>query len=86
MIDRFLRYSLEHGRKIALMIQDEKGIRRVNLTVVRIDGSTVYYTTARGKKEKSLAQGQILSAFYAWGDDGDTMKNEDIQNALNQKI
>ena len=76
MIDRFLRYSMEHGRKITLMIQDEKGIRRINVTVSRADGTAVYYTTARSKKEKPLDRVCILSASYARGDDGDTMKNE----------
>ena len=42
MIDRFLRYSLEHGRKIMLIIQDEKGIRKINLTVTRMDETAVY--------------------------------------------
>ena len=76
MIDRFLRYSLEHGRKIALMIQDEKGIRRVNIIVTGMDAGTVYYVTARSRTEKALERGCILSAAYARGDDGDTMKNE----------
>lgn len=77
MVDRFLRYSLEHGRKIAVIVQDENGIRRMNITVARADADTVYYTAARGKKEKALPREQILAANYARGDDGDTMKNGD---------
>ena len=76
MVDRFLRYSLENGRKITLMIQDEKGIRRVNLTVVRLDGENVCYITARSAKEKALPRDCILSAAYARGDDGDTLTRE----------
>lgn len=29
MVERFLRYSLEHGRKITLMVADERGIRQI---------------------------------------------------------
>ncbi len=76
MVDRFLRYSLENGRKITLMIQDEKGIRRVNLTVARLDAENIYYTTARSEKEKALPLSCILSAAYVRGDDGDTLTRE----------
>lgn len=86
MIDRFLRYSLEHGRKIMLIIQDEKGIRKINLTVTRMDETAVYYITGRSAKEKALERGAILSAAYARGDDGDTLKHENAQNISNQKI
>lgn len=76
MVDRFLRYSLEHQRKIAVIVQDQDGIRRMNIIVTRIEADTVYHVTARSKKEKALARDQILSASYARGDDGDTMKQE----------
>lgn len=78
MVDRFLRYSLEHQRKIAVIAQDENGIRRMNIIVSRMEGDAVYYVTTRSKKEKSLAREQLLSASYARGDDGDTMKNEGV--------
>ena len=78
MIDRLLRYSLEHQRKIAGILQDEDGIRKTNIIVTRIEGDAVHYCTARSKKEKPLAREQLLSASYARGDDGDTMKNEKI--------
>ena len=76
MVDRFLRYSLENRRRITLMIQDEKGIRRVNLTVARLDAENIYYTTARSEKEKALPLSCVLSAAYARGDDGDTLARE----------
>ena len=75
MVERFLRYSLEHGRRIALMIADETGIRRLNVTVVRLDEAEIGYITARSSKEKTLPRAQILSAAYARGDDGDTLQN-----------
>ena len=75
MVERFLRYSLEHGRKIALIIEDDNGIRRLNVTVTRITAEEIAYVTARSAKEKTLPRAQILSAAYARGDDGDTLKN-----------
>ena len=50
MVERFLRYSLEHGRKITLMVADERGIRRMNVTVTAMDESTVTYTAGRADK------------------------------------
>lgn len=76
MVDRFLRYSLEHQRKIAVILQDEDGIRKTNIIVTRMEGDVVHYVTSRSKKEKSLSREQILSAAYARGDDGDTIKQE----------
>jgi len=76
MVERFLRYSLEHGRPIALMISDEKGLRRINLTVSALDEEYISYTSSRSKKERTLPRACILSAAYARGDEGDTLKNE----------
>ena len=69
MVERFLRYSLEHGRKITLMVADERGIRRMNVTVTAMDESTVTYTAGRAGKPKTLARDSILSAAYARGDE-----------------
>ena len=77
MIDRFLLYSLERRKKIALMVMDEKGVRRLNVTVVAIGDAAVEYVTARSDKRRSIALDDILSAAYARGDDGDTLKNEE---------
>lgn len=76
MIDRFLLYSMEHRKKIQLMVMDEKGIRRLNVTVVAIGDEAVEYVSGRSEKKKSIALDAILSAAYARGDDGDTLKNE----------
>lgn len=80
MIDRFLLYSLEHHKKIVLMVMDEKGIRRLNVTVTSIGDEAVEYTTGRSEKKKSIAFADILSASYARGDDGDTLKNEETEH------
>lgn len=76
MIERFLRYSLEHGRRIALMIEEEKGLRRIHVTVTAIHADTISYISSRSKKEKILSRELILAADYARGDDGDTMREE----------
>ncbi len=86
MIDRFLRYSLEHGRKITLMIEDEKGIRRVHITVTRLEDDTIYYISSHSAREKALPRGCILSAAYGRGDDGDTLARENAEYARNAKI
>ena len=52
MVERFLRYSLEHGRKITLMVADERGIRCMNVTVTAMDESTVTYTAARASPKR----------------------------------
>ena len=85
MIERFLRYSLEHGRKIALMVSDEKGIRRINVTVTRITPEEIGYATGRQAREKSMPVSCILSAAYARGDDGDTLKNETLRTGPAEK-
>ncbi len=85
MVDRFLRYSLEHGRKITLMVADERGIRRMNVTVTAMDESTVTYTAGRAGKSTTLAPDRILSAAFARGDEGDTLKNEALENEKNGK-
>lgn len=77
MTDRFLLYSLEHQKKITLMMMDEKGIRRMNVTVTSIGDEAIEYVTGRSDKRKSIALGNILSAAYARGDDGDTLKMEE---------
>ncbi|MBR5231231.1 MAG: hypothetical protein IKW00_03160 [Clostridia bacterium] len=77
MIDRFLLYSLEHRKKIVLMVMDEKGIRRINATVTAIGDEAVEYITARSDKKQTVMHDDILSASYARGDDGDTLKNEE---------
>ena len=79
MIERFLLYSLEHHRKILLMVMDEKGIRRLNVTVTNIGDEAVEYVSGKTEKRKSIPLGDILSASYARGDDGDTLKNEQTE-------
>ncbi len=78
MTDRFLRYSLEHNRRILLIVQDDAGrIKRINLTVRHMNDDTVYYTVGKSTREIIIPRSSILSASYARGDEGDTLKNEE---------
>ena len=76
MVERFLRYSLEHGRRITLMALEDGAIRRLHVTVTRIGEEEIAYLSARSKAEKTLPKANILSAAYGRGDDGDTLRNE----------
>ena len=72
MVRRFLQYSLEHNRPVKVLFADT--MKYKNITVVLLEGDTVAYLTA-GRKTALTAQiGDILSASYARGDDGDTLK------------
>ncbi len=75
---RFLEYSLRHRRPVKLVWVAEGEIKAGNVTVLRLGDEDFDYLTARGKK-KALTMGisGVLSASYARGDDGNTMKNQE---------
>ena len=85
MVERFLRYSLEHGRKITLILNDEQGMRRINTTVIAMDENSVTCVSGSKGKPKVLKKASILSAYYARGDEGDTLKNEALEYKRNGK-
>lgn len=72
MVRRFLQYSLEHGKPVKALFADTMKYR--NITVVLLEGDTVGYLTAGRKKPLTVPIDGILSASYARGDDGDTLK------------
>lgn len=72
MVRRFLRYSLDHNRPVKALFADT--MKYKNITVVLLDGDTVGYLTAGRKTPLTADIGNILSASYARGDDGDTLK------------
>jgi len=76
MTDRFLRYSFETGRKICLIVSDEKGIRRITAYVLAIGQEAVTLRTGTKGKPFEMPLACILSASYARGDEGDTLKLE----------
>jgi len=72
MVKRFLQYSLDHSRPVKVLFADT--MKYKNITVVLLEGDTVGYLTAGRKKPLKTEIGNILSAAYARGDDGDTLK------------
>ena len=72
MVRRFLRYSLEHNRPVKALFADTMQYR--NITVILLEESRVSYLTAGRKKPLTTEIDNILSASYARGDDGDTLK------------
>ena len=70
-MERFLRYSLERGRAIRLIYQEEDGrMRQVSAQVKALDGDMVSFTTLRPKKDVTVSVTHILSADYRKGDEG----------------
>ena len=83
MIDRFLRYSLEHGRKIKVVWQTADGaIRHMNLTALSVEGDRLVYLLPGGKTAREMPLSAILAAAYARGDEGDTLVNAQKEGEL----
>ncbi len=76
MLERFLRYSLERAQKISMIAEIDGIMKKMTVTVVRMDENEVTYVTSRSAKERTLDRANILSASYARGDEGDTLKKE----------
>lgn len=74
MVERFLTYSLERGRKIQAVLLDETGaMTRRNLLVTAIDedGRGFSARLPGRKRETHYALSQVLTAAYARGDQGE---------------
>ena len=74
MVDRFLTYSLERGRRIQAVLLDETGaMTRRNLLVTAIDedGRGFSARLPGRKRETHFALSQVLTAAYARGDQGE---------------
>ena len=73
MLDRFLRYSLENGRKIAVVFLSEGKPQKKNLLVTGIHPEEETFTALlSGKKKEILFRAEdVLTADYARGDHGD---------------
>ena len=72
MLERFLRYSLEHAKPVKVLLADT--LKYQNITVIALENETVIFVTARKKTPQALPRAAFLSASYARGDDGDTLK------------
>lgn len=74
MVERFLTYSLERGRKIQAVLLDEAGtMTRRNLLVTAIDEDGLGFSARLPgrKREAHYALSQVLTAAYARGDQGE---------------
>ena len=74
MVDRFLTYSLERGRKIQVVLMDEAGtMTRRNLLVTAIDedGQGFSARLPGRRRETHFSLSQVLTAAYARGDQGE---------------
>lgn len=71
---RFLKYSLERGRKICVVTMDGSGgMERRNLLVTAIDedGMGFMARLPGRKREIHIPLGDVLTAAYARGDAGE---------------
>lgn len=73
MIDRFLKYSLENGRKIAVVLMLDGQMAKKNLLVTAIDadGQGFDAKLPGRKKEAHFALADVLTCAYARGDQGE---------------
>ena len=70
-MERFLRYSLERGRKIrAVLCLDGKLIQRAVLVTALADGRVTLLVGAR-KAPVTIPVSDVLSCDYARGDHGE---------------
>ncbi|MBQ4073724.1 MAG: hypothetical protein IJD39_00770 [Clostridia bacterium] len=72
MIRRFLAYSLAHNRPVRVLWADT--MKCQNIRVIALEEEQVSFLSARRKTPETQPLSAILSASYARGDDGDTLK------------
>ena len=79
MTARFLRYSLENERKIALVLYRDGSILKKNMLITALDEEkgTFSATLSGRKKEQVFSLSDVLTADYARGDHGEL---EDTQS------
>ena len=83
---RFLAYSLSHQRPIKIIVMDADGARSMNITVQAHDERSVSYLSAKNKKiPRQIALDMLLAAAYARGDEGDSLKNEEMERHDDQQ-
>ncbi len=72
MVRRFLLYSLNHQCPVKALFSDT--LQYKNIRVTALDDSTVTFLLPGRKTPVTAPLDAILSASYARGDDGDTLK------------
>lgn len=73
MIDRFVRYSLENGKKICVVLMQDGQMQKKNLLVTAIDADGLgFEAKLPGRKRAShFALADVLTCAYARGDQGE---------------
>ena len=73
MIERFLRYSLERETKICVVLLKDGAMKKTNLRVTAIDGDGAGFSALLPgrKRETHYVMGDVLTAAYARGDQGE---------------
>lgn len=70
-MNSFLKYSLQHEKRIKLVIQLEDRIVQVNGTVTAIGEDCFSYVASGRKKVETAPMDTLLAAGYARGDAGE---------------
>ena len=70
-MERFLRYSMEKGRKIRMVFLLDGQFQQKTVTVLTSDGAAVTLGLAGKKTPLTVALSDILSCDYARGDHGE---------------
>jgi len=70
-VTRFLRYAVEHGRKIRAVFLLDGAIVQKTVEVVSYDESAVSFRIGAKKKPVELPLSELLSCDYARGDHGE---------------
>lgn len=68
---RFLRYSLNHERRIRAVLMENDKMVQMNLTVTALDGETFTFVSAKQKTPRTLPLTALMAAGYARGDNGE---------------
>ena len=71
-MEEFLRYSMDHGRRIKAILLLDGAMVQQNIVIVRFTQEEFTYTSVKLKKPHTLPLGCLLSAGYARGDTGET--------------
>jgi len=70
-MERFIRYALEHGRKIRMVYLLDGVMQQKTVTVLAADGQAVLLMPGAKKTPVSVPLNDILSCDYARGDHGE---------------
>lgn len=70
-MNRFLRYSLLHQRRIKAVLMEQGKLSQINLTVTALDETTFTYVSAKQKSPRTLPLSALMAAGYARGDTGE---------------